>query len=125
MYFAVLSCPASATEVTGQRKMGVCFNPYPLKSPNPSARGSNLTCTDQKQPLDQMTKKEHQTSLHSVRSGSYPLCSLFGRAWVQLPWVPEVFLACGRNFWVSPKADTASAVGPETALEKSLAPRVG
>lgn len=84
VFFAVLSCPASATEVTGQREMGVCFNPFPLKSPNPSARGPNLTCTDQKQPLDQMTKKEHQTSLHSVRSGSYQLWILFGRARVEL-----------------------------------------
>ena len=57
-----------------------------------------------------------------------------------LPWVPEVFLACGWNFRCWPKADTSSAVGrsheqfarvtiktwqkPETALEKSLAPRV-
>ena len=62
--------------------------------------------------------------------------------WVtsHLPWVPEVFLACGGNFRCWPKADTSSAVGrsheqfarvtiktwqkPETALEKSLAPRV-
>ena len=57
-----------------------------------------------------------------------------------LPWVPEVFLACGGNFRCWPKANTSSAVGrsreknarvtiktwqkPETALEKSLAPRV-
>ena len=38
-------------------------------------------------------------------------------AWSILPWVPEVFLACGGNFRCWPK--------PETALEKSLAPRVG
>ena len=58
----------------------------------------------------------------------------------QLPWVPEVFLTCGRNFRCRPKADAASAVGrrreknaghfqdlTETgnrALEKSMAPRV-
>ena len=50
-----------------------------------------------------------------------------------IPWVPEVFLACGGNFRCWPKADTSSAVGAghyktrqklETALEKSLAPRV-
>ena len=42
-----------------------------------------------------------------------------------VPWVPEVFLACGGNFRCWPKADTSSAVPkPETALEKSLAPRV-
>ena len=28
-----------------------------------------------------------------------------------LPWVPEVFLACGGNFRCWPKADTSSAVG--------------
>ena len=28
-----------------------------------------------------------------------------------LPWVPEVFLACGGNFWCWPKADKSSAVG--------------
>ena len=53
-------------------------------------------------------------------------------------WVPEVFLACSGNFRCWPKADTSSAVGrsherrsreknlakPETAPEKSLAPRV-
>ena len=59
---------------------------------------------------------------------------------IELPWVPEVFLACGGNFRCWPKADTSSAVGrsheqfarvtiktwqkPETALEKFLAPRV-
>ena len=54
---------------------------------------------------------------------------------ILLPWVPEVFLACGGKFRCWPKADTSSAVGrsrvtiktwqkPETALEKSLAPRV-
>ena len=29
----------------------------------------------------------------------------------QIPWVPEVFLACGGNFRCWPKADTSSAVG--------------
>ena len=29
----------------------------------------------------------------------------------QLPWVPEVFLACGGNFRCRPKSNTASAVG--------------
>ena len=29
----------------------------------------------------------------------------------ELPWVPEVFLACGGNFRCWPKADTSSAVG--------------
>ena len=47
---------------------------------------------------------------------------------VLLPWVPEVSLLCGGNFRCWPKADTSSAVKtsqkPETALEKSLAPRV-
>ena len=48
-----------------------------------------------------------------------------------LPWVPEVFFACGGNLRCWPKADTSSAGShiktrqkPETALEKSLAPRV-
>ena len=31
--------------------------------------------------------------------------------WLTLPWVPEVFLACGGNFQCWPKADTSSAVG--------------
>ena len=69
--------------------------------------------------------------LSVLSSANYPL----------IPWVPEVFLACRRNFWCWPKADTSSAVGrshewrsrevtiktwqkPETALEKSLGPRV-
>ena len=30
---------------------------------------------------------------------------------LDLPWVPEVFLACGGNFWCWPKADTSSAIG--------------
>ena len=47
-----------------------------------------------------------------------------------LPEVTEVFLACGGDFRCWPKADTSSAVTiktsqkPETALVKSLAPRV-
>ena len=38
-------------------------------------------------------------------------------SWIHLgelctvPWVPEVFLACGRNFRCWPKADTTSVVG--------------
>ena len=30
---------------------------------------------------------------------------------IALPWVTEVFLACGGNFWCWPKAETSSAVG--------------
>ena len=30
---------------------------------------------------------------------------------IALPWVTEVFLACGRNFSCWPKAETSSAVG--------------
>ena len=60
--------------------------------------------------------------------------------WIEVSWVPEVFLAYGRNFRRWPKADTVSRSRekklfervtvktwqkPETALEKSLAPRVG
>ena len=47
-----------------------------------------------------------------------------------LPEVTEVFIACGGDFRCWPKADTSSTVTiktcqkPETALEKSLAPRV-
>ena len=42
-----------------------------------------------------------------------------------VPWVPEVFLACSGNFRCWLKADTSSKTWqkPETALEKSLAPR--
>ena len=61
-----------------------------------------------------------------------------GSRYSVLPWVPEAFLACGGNFRCWPKADTSLAVGrsherqvtiktwqkPETALDKSLAPRV-
>ena len=32
-----------------------------------------------------------------------------------LPWVPEVFLACGGNLLCRPSADTSSAVGPSRA----------
>ena len=52
---------------------------------------------------------------------------IFAPVGLEVPWVPEVFLAvgvCGGNFRCRPKADTASAVEPETALETSLAPRV-
>ena len=52
----------------------------------------------------------------------------------RLPWVPEVFLACGGNFRCWPKAEATSGEAfraghykvqkPESALEKSLAPRV-
>ena len=38
-----------------------------------------------------------------------------------IPWVPEVFLACGGNFRCWPIKTWQK---PETALEKSLAPRV-
>jgi len=51
-----------------------------------------------------------------------------------LPWVPEVFLACSGNFLCWPKAEAARKTFArvtiktwqklETALEKSLAPRV-
>ena len=37
------------------------------------------------------------------------ICCKTGLMWV--PWVPEVFLACGGNFRCWPKADTSSAVG--------------
>ena len=40
-----------------------------------------------------------------------------------LPWVPEVFLACGGNFRRGPKADTFSAVG--RSREKSFLFRAG
>ena len=33
------------------------------------------------------------------------------RSFFALPWVPEVFLACGGNLRCWPKADTSSAVG--------------
>ena len=84
---------------------------------------------------------------HSARSlceswlGPVPFSFLkLTNNWV--PLVPEVFLACGGNFGGWPKVDTSSAVGRrlekkrfarvtiktwqkmETALEKSLAPRV-
>ena len=39
------------------------------------------------------------------------------RTW-HIPWVPEVFLACGGNFRCGPKADTSSAVG--RSREKNL-----
>ena len=32
-------------------------------------------------------------------------------SWESVPWVPEVFLACGGKFRCRPKADTSSAVG--------------
>ena len=39
-----------------------------------------------------------------------------------LPWVPEIFLACGGNFRCWPKADTSSAVGRSHEQAK---PRAG
>ena len=39
----------------------------------------------------------------------------------KVPWVPEVFLACGGNFRAGHYKDLTK---PETALETSLAPRV-
>ena len=50
------------------------------------------------------------------------------RTWIQCtkPWsYPEVFLACGRNFWCGSKADTSSAIGgsheqPSTGHYKDL-----
>ena len=61
---------------------------------------------------------------------------------ISVPWVPEFFLACDENFRCWPKAEAARktfraghykdltetgnrARKPDTALEKSLAPRVG
>ena len=43
--------------------------------------------------------------------GSDPLVAIFLMMRSDLPWVPEVFLACGGNFRCWPKADTSSAVG--------------
>ena len=40
-----------------------------------------------------------------------------------IPWVPEVFLACGVNFRCLPKADTSSAVGRSHELDRNLKPR--
>ena len=53
-------------------------------------------------------------------------------SWIHLgelctvPWVPEVFLACGGNFRCWPKANFGRRPKPRaaTALEKSLAPRL-
>ena len=36
-----------------------------------------------------------------------------------IPWVPEVFLACGGNFRCWPKADTSSAVGRSKHLTET------
>lgn len=33
------------------------------------------------------------------------------KCWWNVPWVPEVFLACGGNFRCRPKADTSSSAG--------------
>ena len=47
-----------------------------------------------------------------------------------IPWVPEVFLACGGNFRCWPKAETSSAVGRsherrsrEKRLDRNRKPR--
>ena len=40
-----------------------------------------------------------------------------------IPWVPEVFLACGVNFRCLPKADTSSAVGRSHELDRNRKPR--
>ena len=49
-----------------------------------------------------------------------PLC-LLTRAECGIPWAPEVFLAYGGNFRCWPKAEATQK--PETAREKSLAPK--
>ena len=73
--------------------------------------------------------RRSDSEVRSKRAGKNPsplLAVLFSCLHL-LPWVPEVFLACSGNFRCWLKADTFSAVGrikPETALEKSLAPRV-
>ena len=50
-----------------------------------------------------------------------PLC-LLTRAECGIPWAPEVFVAYSGNFWCWPKAEAIQK--PETAREKSLAPKV-
>ena len=91
---------------------------------------------------ERLSKKVHAT-ITKVIVGGFE-CTVLQRnlkEW-HIPWVPEAFLAYGGNFRCWPKADTSSAVGrgcekklfarvtiktwqkPETALEKSLAPRV-
>ena len=46
---------------------------------------------------------------------SYNFLSKISYASLHVPWVPEVILACGRNFRCWPKADTSSAVGRSRA----------
>ena len=40
-----------------------------------------------------------------------------------IPWVPEVFLACGVNFRCLPKADKSSVVGRSQELDRNRKPR--
>ena len=79
---------------------------------------------------EQRTRNENGASKRAGRGGEERKETLADKP---LPWVPEVFLACGGNFWCWPKAEATSGEArvtiktwqkPETALEKSLAPRV-
>ena len=60
--------------------------------------------------------------LRSLRHVRFPYVASLKSFELNSSWVPEVFLACGGNFRCRPKAETMNR---ETALEKSLAPRVG
>ena len=51
-------------------------------------------------------KKSSNSSITSVQ-----FYNAEGKGGGRVPWVPEVFLACGGKFRCWPKADTSSAVG--------------
>ena len=86
------------------------------------------------------SSSQSHKSLRKLTRPSSLLVSKVTNNWI--PWVPEVFFACGGNFRCWSKADTSSVVGRsrekkrfarftiktwqklETALEMSLAPGV-
>ena len=68
-------------------------------------------------------ERKHEMDSGSTSSKMTPSCirdrgRLQGLSLFPVPWVPEVFLACGGNFRCWPKADTSSAVG--RSREKNL-----
>ena len=72
--------------------------------------------------LDKTNMRRTFSVLRSLRHVRFPYVASLKSFELNSSWVPEVFLARGGNFRCRPKAETMNR---ETALEKSLAPRVG
>ena len=67
------------------------------------------------QRLVQLVPQQQKNIVTEKSCRVYLDCSTFlrktGSTTTAIPWVAEVFLACGENFRCWPKADTSSAVG--------------